>query len=167
MRTIQGKGDIMKRRSLSIASIVLVVAVLAHSGAAPAAAASPAKWKVVIPQFSAVDPGRTLNLAGTPGRLVPGLGGYVYDDAESAIEVYATIGMMSGGTYWTIFRTWVHFPEQIEISGVTPFALQTDPLLPLTTPCFPDGSTHWYEFLNGAHPYDPHLVDIVFAGPYV
>lgn len=166
---VSRKGAIVNKKSLPVALIMLLSAALV-SKASAGPAASAAKLKVVFPLVSAEDPARTLNITGTAPerRLMPALGGYVYDDAESAIEVYATIGMMSGGTNWTIFRTWVHSPEQIEIRNMVPFALYQDASLPLVPPSYPDGSTHWYEFLNGFHPYDSHyLVDVVFAGPYV
>ncbi|MCX6567723.1 MAG: hypothetical protein NT147_01560, partial [Candidatus Aminicenantes bacterium] len=109
-------------------------------------AAAPASWKAVIL------PGG--NLLGDAGRLDGSLGGYVYNDAENSVDVYATIGTM-GKLYRTIFHMNVFFPAQVAFSGVS--FIPTE-FVDLGFPTGPLGT-----FINGPHPYNEQYLAIQFG----
>jgi len=150
----------MRRITLGVIFVTVLmvgaVLVVSRSDAAP-----PSKWKAVILPSA--------NLSGDPARYQSALGGEVYDDAESNVDVYATIGSMGGGPYWTVFRARVYFPEKIYIDGVVPTSIQLDETPGLVYDGYPpDGTTQMFDFLNGLHPYDQsYTIGISFCGPYV
>ena len=85
----------MRKITLGVICVTVLmvgaVLVVSRSDAAP-----PSKWKAVILPSA--------NLSGDPARYQSALGGDVYDDAESNVDVYATMGSMATGPYWTVFQ---------------------------------------------------------------
>ncbi len=154
----------MLKKTILAAVCVCLVAAGAIIVVTESRAAASAKWLAVVLEGG--------NLSGDLSRYQSNYGGYVYDDAESAVEVYATMGMMSGsgGTYWTIFRTWIYYPEKIYIDGMdqfTSFEQDTTPGL-VFNGYPPGGQATLTQFLNGPHPYDQrYTINIGFFGPYV
>ena len=111
------------------------------------------------------------NLKGVGGsRYSVDDGGWIYDDSESDVTIYATIGRIGGAPYRTVFRFECYYPAQVEIQGVSQNELYLDPDLNY---CGypPDGSYTkcLFDFLNNNHPWDDKYTRIHFGffGPYV
>ena len=111
---------------------------------------APASWKAVIMGGG--------NLSGDGSRLDESLGGYVYNDTENSVDVYATIGT-SGKLYRTIFHMNVHYPAKVAFSEVNYIPVSSGSVD--TYPGFPTGQL--YPFINGQHPYDDQYLAIQFG----
>jgi hypothetical protein len=138
------------KRAISIVLCLLGIGLVVALSGSLSRAAVPASWKAVIL------PGG--NLLGDLDRSDPLLGGYVYNDTENSVDVYATIGTM-GKLYRTIFHMNVYFPEKVIFSdiGFNPVFFSND-----TYPGFPMGTTLG-EFIEGQHPYDDQYLAIQFG----
>lgn len=141
----------MKKRVV-VALGILVAILVFHSLGPTSRAAGPASWKAVILSNGG-------NLSGDADLRFDGsLGGWVYDDAENAVDVYATIGTM-GKQYRTIFRMNVYYPEKVFFAGVNFIPMLTGSSD--TLPGFPTGPLD--TFINGQHPYDSQYLAITFG----
>ncbi|MCJ7486451.1 MAG: hypothetical protein MUQ25_09850, partial [Candidatus Aminicenantes bacterium] len=138
------------KRAISIVLCLLGIGLVVVLSGSLSRAAAPASWKAVIL------PGG--NLLGDESRNSGSLGGWVYDDAEPSVDVYATIGT-SGKLYRTIFHMNVYFPEKVLFSGIgfNPVVLGSN-----TYPGFPMETTLG-EFIEGQHPYDDQYLAIQFG----
>jgi len=140
------------KKTLSIIFCLLGIGMAVVLSGSLSRAAAPASWKAVILTTAG-------NLSGDSYRLDPALGGYVYNDLENSVDVYATIGNM-GRLYRTIFHMNVYYPEKLFFSGIN--------LIPTSTgngdtyPGFPDGKT-LFTFINGPHPYNDQYLAIGFG----
>ena len=125
-------------------------------------AAAPARWKAAL--------SATGNLVGDPARASGGSStDYVYDDAESAVDVYATIGTINSSHrgYRTIFKLIVYPPAKVFFNDIIAKAFYTDSALIANG--FPDpGRPGLFDFLNGPHPFDAQFasVQVAFFGPF-
>jgi hypothetical protein len=136
------------KRAISIVLCLLGIGLVVVLSGSLSRAAAPASWKAVIL------PGG--NLLGD--ALHSDGSGWVYDDAENSVDVYATIGTM-GKLYRTIFHMNVYYPAKVEFSGTDfiPVSSGSD----ATLPGFPTGQL--YEFINNQHPYDDQYLAITFG----
>ncbi|MCX6567833.1 MAG: hypothetical protein NT147_02125 [Candidatus Aminicenantes bacterium] len=143
----------MKRAISIVFCLIGIVMVVVLSGNLSRAAA-PASWKAVIL------PGG--NLLGDAGRLDGSLGGYVYNDAENSVDVYATLSTINTGpkNYRTAFRMNVYFPEKVSFSGINLIPMSAGSVD--TYPGFPNQNT-LFTFINGPHPYDSQYLVIQFG----
>jgi hypothetical protein len=117
--------------------------------------AKPVKWKAVISDQSA-------NLIGTGDRYIGD--GWVYDDRESGVDVYAVIG----SPYRMIFRLFLSRPNQFAFIDIYQKELLTDGTLKFSK-YPPDGSRNMFAFLGDFHPWDDNYLraQISFFGPWV
>lgn len=155
------------KKALFIA-LVFFSCFLAISNFTPLSKAGPpAKWKAVILKSSA-------NLRGDSWRLDTGnYQGYVYDDAEDAIDAYAVIGTINSNprAYRTIFHFFVYYPEKVFFHDIDQrtYIEESAANPPLVKCGFPDPTRKClFDFLNGQHPYDNQYLAIQFGfyGPW-
>jgi hypothetical protein len=144
------------KKALSIVFCLLGIGMVVVLSGSLSRAAAPASWKAMIL------PGG--NLSGDDNRLDRESGGYVYNDLEASINVYATIGMM-GKYYRTVFHMDVYYPEKVFFSGIELIPKSSGSAE--TYPGFPDQNT-LFTFINGPHPYDDQYLAIqfLFFGEY-
>ncbi|MBE0713821.1 MAG: hypothetical protein IH583_15720 [Candidatus Aminicenantes bacterium] len=140
------------KRAISIVLCLLGIGLVVVLSGSLSRAAVPASWKAVIL------PGG--NLSGDALRSDGS--GWVYDDAEPSVDVYATIGT-SGKNYRTIFHMNIFSPEKLFFSDINFIPVSTGSSD--TYPGFPTGPL--YEFINGQHPYNEYLaIQFGFFGEY-
>lgn len=89
--------------------------------------------------------------------------GWVYNDNERDVTVYATIG----DPFRTIFRFVAYHPVQVKFQNIFQSELYDDP--DYISCGFPPGDSCLFDFINNSHPWDEQYrkVQFYFFGPYV